>query len=156
MSTPDRIDRFQGENRFLSNFWVEKNNRPNENYFQAPKTLDEEARQIILNAPTAHESKRLGSPAGFRELSERLGRPITLREDWEEVCQDVMYWSLGRKFKDPDLRARLLATGDAYLEEGNTWCDVRWGVCYCAKHKGTGTNWLGQALMRLRDELRSS
>jgi predicted NAD-dependent protein-ADP-ribosyltransferase YbiA (DUF1768 family) len=143
---------FRGE----KHFFIEPNGKNNEARFQAPKTLDEEARRIIL-AASPREAKRLGSPRGFRELSERLGRPISLREDWDALCREVMYWSLGVKFQDPTLRAKLLATGDDYLEEANTWCDTRWGVCYCPKHKGdgegTGTNWLGLELMKLRDEL---
>jgi hypothetical protein len=52
--------------------------------------------------------------------------------------------------RNPDLRAKLLATADAYLEEGNTWGDQIWGV-----YNGQGTNWLGKILMQVRTELRS-
>ena len=48
-----------------------------------------------------------------------------------------------------DLADKLLATGDAYLEEGNTWHDEIWGV-----YQGEGTNWLGLILMQVREELR--
>jgi hypothetical protein len=51
----------------------------------------------------------------------------------------------------PSLRARLLATGDAYLEEGNDWGDRVWGVS-----GGIGENRLGRILTQVRAELRQS
>jgi N-glycosidase YbiA len=49
--------------------------------------------------------------------------------------------------RHPDLRAKLLATGDAYLEEGNTCNDQIWGV-----YQGKGENRLGKILMKIRME----
>jgi predicted NAD-dependent protein-ADP-ribosyltransferase YbiA (DUF1768 family) len=54
-----------------------------------------------------------------------------------------------RKFADPELAEKLLATGDEELVEGNTWNDRFWGVC-----RGEGRNELGKILMRVRAELR--
>ena len=48
----------------------------------------------------------------------------------------------------PELKEKLLATGDAYLEEGNTWGDRIWGV-----YQGQGENRLGKILMKIRKEL---
>jgi hypothetical protein len=48
-----------------------------------------------------------------------------------------------------DLKERLLATGDAYLEEGNTWGDRIWGTV-----NGKGANMLGIILMETREKLR--
>jgi predicted NAD-dependent protein-ADP-ribosyltransferase YbiA (DUF1768 family) len=63
---------------------------------------------------------------------------------------------LREKFTDhPGLRGKLLATGDAYLEERNYWHDVIWGACTCSTHKGGGQNMLGVLLMIVRGELRS-
>ncbi len=45
-----------------------------------------------------------------------------------------------------DLAEKLLATGDAVLEEGNNWGDEFWGVV-----DGRGMNWLGTLLMTVRD-----
>jgi hypothetical protein len=65
---------------------------------------------------------------------------------------------LRAKFADPDLRAKLLASGDADLVEGNTWHDQTWGDCCCGRRacSGLGANRLGRMLMELRDELRQS
>jgi hypothetical protein len=49
------------------------------------------------------------------------------------------------KFADKELRKKLLATGESYLEETNTWRDTFWGVC-----NGVGENWLGKLLMEER------
>jgi predicted NAD-dependent protein-ADP-ribosyltransferase YbiA (DUF1768 family) len=51
---------------------------------------------------------------------------------------------------DAELRQKLLATGDAILEEGNDWGDRVWGVV-----DGVGKNRLGKILMKVRDELRN-
>ena len=61
-----------------------------------------------------------------------------------------MYTVVTSKFKhNPRLLTKLLATGDAHIEEGNYWNDTYWGVC-----KGEGYNHLGRILMQVRGELR--
>ena len=52
--------------------------------------------------------------------------------------------------QNPQLREMLLATGDAYLEEGNTWGDRTWGTV-----NGVGANNLGRILMDVREGLRT-
>ncbi|NGT90448.1 NADAR family protein [Clostridium perfringens] len=60
-----------------------------------------------------------------------------------------MYLVVKEKFKpNKELRRKLIATGDKYLEEGNTWNDTYLGVC-----KGKGRNMLGKILMRVRSEI---
>ena len=49
----------------------------------------------------------------------------------------------------PELTEKLLATGDTYLEEGNTWGDRIWGTV-----NGQGANNLGRILMEVREELK--
>jgi predicted NAD-dependent protein-ADP-ribosyltransferase YbiA (DUF1768 family) len=74
-----------------------------------------------------------------------------LRTDWNEARVDVMRAVLAAKFSDPDLRTRLVATGNAELVEENTWNDRFWG-----RSRGVGSNMLGQLLMELREGLRAS
>jgi len=82
--------------------------------------------------------------------SKRAGRKLSLRHDWDEVKDQVMYEVCMSKFtKHPDLKEKLLSTGDAYLEETNHWGDTYWGVC-----EGVGTNKLGQTLMKIRKEIK--
>ena len=77
-----------------------------------------------------------------------------LRKDWEEVKTDVMRDGLRLKFQDPTLRAKLLATGDEELIEGNTWHDNTWGACCCPEcAKKKKENRLGKLLMQVRSEI---
>jgi predicted NAD-dependent protein-ADP-ribosyltransferase YbiA (DUF1768 family) len=79
------------------------------------------------------------------------GRRVPLRADWEAVKYNVMQDAIRAKFsRGSGLADALLATGDAYLQEGNTWGDRTWGVT-----RGHGRNWLGYILMGRRAELSS-
>ena len=135
------INLFDGEYAFLSNFYetpVEYNGLKflsSEAAFQAQKTLIE-TEQIKFTTLNPSQSKR-------------LGRKITLREDWEDVKVQIMHEICRAKFtQNPELAQKLIATGNKTLIEGNTWNDTFWGVC-----RGVGENNLGQILMRVRDEL---
>lgn len=143
------ITRFKDEagltNHFLSNFheghtvlYLGRYWPSSEHAYQAAKTLDETERDAIAQC---------GSPGSAK----RAGRRVAKRPDWDEIKIDVMREVLRIKFTHPDLRARLLATGDAELIEGNFHNDDFWGQCPL----GHGENWLGRLLMELRAELRS-
>lgn len=138
--------RFENEFEFLSNFSKSEIILDGiiyptvEHFFQAMKTEDPIQRAEIAAAPTPGKAKR-------------LGRKVQLRSDWEEVKEQIMENGLRLKFADPELKAKLLATGDKYLEEGNTWHDNYWGVCYCIDCQDImGKNHLGKLLMKLRTE----
>lgn len=65
-----------------------------------------------------------------------------------------MYSLVWKKFhNNPELKALLLATGDAQLEEGNAWGDVYWGISPVGS--GQGENHLGRILMKVRDSFQS-
>lgn len=142
--TPAVIDSFRGEYDFLSNFHLwrvefEGLVYPSvEHAFQAAKSHDPAVRREIRAAGSCGKAKS-------------LGRRCELRPDWEAVKLGVMERLLHSKFSDPVLREKLLATGDARLEEGNTWNDTFWGVC-----RGHGKNHLGKLLMRVRQDLRAT
>lgn len=75
-----------------------------------------------------------------------FGRTVPLKPYWNELHRDnAMCSVILHKFMNPVLKTKLLETGDAYLEETNTWNDCYWGVC-----KGVGQNKLGQILMHTR------
>lgn len=139
---------FDGKHAFLSNFFpssfeVDGVTFPTvEHWFQAFKTLDPQQFTNIVAAETPGKAKR-------------MGRRATLRPDWEEVKVNIMCEGLRKKFAIPELRVKLLATGDEELVEGNTWHDQTWGRCTCAKCGGQGKNLLGQLLMELREEIRN-
>lgn len=136
------IDKFDGEYRFLSNFWPAKVMMDQETYpsvehaYQAAKTTDPSLRKQIALATTPGRAKKMGGGLAFRN-------------DWEEIKLDVMEMLLRQKFaKGSDLAAQLVSTGERELIEGNHWHDVFWGVC-----KGKGQNHLGRLLMKIRGEL---
>ena len=142
-----RIDSFTGTYAFLSNFFPSEIVYAGHQYdtvehgFQAAKTLDKWEQEAIRLAPSPGHAKRMGNrgPKGvIRQL----------RPDWENVKQDIMLMLLRLKFQDPELRRLLLSTGDRELIEGNNRGDTIWGVC-----NGTGSNFLGKLLMRVRKEI---
>jgi hypothetical protein len=137
-----RIDSFQGPYRFLSNFWptevvFENLTFPTvEHAYQAAKTLSLEERHRIASLATPGEAKK-------------EGRKLAQRSDWEQVKFQVMEECVRYKFTHhPELKAELLATGEAELIEGNDWGDKIWGV-----YQGEGENRLGKILMKIRAEL---
>jgi ribA/ribD-fused uncharacterized protein len=136
------IDSFRGKYEFLSNFYrctfvyEGETYRSSEAAYAAMKTTDKSERMAIRMATTPTEAKR-------------IGRRVRLCPGWNDMCVAVMTDVLRVKFAaGSELAAQLCATGDAVLIEGNTWADTFWGVC-----NGTGTNWLGRVLMRIRNEL---
>lgn len=144
------ISEFTKENFFLSNFYNAYLMYDGIIYcsteaaFQASKTLDISERERIARM----------SPSDAK----KAGRALSLRPDWEEVKDKVMYDVCLAKFtmnSSLRLKEKLLATGNEELVEGNTWHDNYWGNCSCNKCKNTpGRNQLGKTLMRIRDELR--
>lgn len=136
------INEFQGEYRWLSNFWpVEVRYGTDvfpsvEHAYQAAKNpADEKHYNDCLAAKTAGEAKK-------------LGKKTKLRDDWEQIKLLVMEGLLRDKFSHPELAEKLKATGDQELIEGNYWGDTFWGVC-----RGNGENNLGKLLMKIRNEL---
>jgi hypothetical protein len=100
----------------------------------------------------AEETPGLAKKRGRRRTWN--GRPF-MRADWDEIKLDLITELVRRKFQDPALKAKLLATGDALLVEGNTWRDRIWGM---VENKGVfeGQNMLGEILMKIRAELRAN
>ncbi|MBR1453935.1 MAG: NADAR family protein [Lachnospiraceae bacterium] len=150
------IARFDGKYEFLSNFYntdvkMLVNGKPrtfknSEAAFQAIKCAnDSDVEQFTTMAP---------GPA------KRLGKKVLMRSDWETVKDGVMHDVLVAKFtQNKELAEKLIETGDAILIEGNNWHDNYWGVCICddcAENKDqSNSNHLGDALMMVREELKS-
>jgi ribA/ribD-fused uncharacterized protein len=111
-----------------------------EHYFQAQK---------FAGAPDEEEIRQAASPMIAARMGRSRKRP--LRVDWEEVKDRIMHEAVLAKFtQHADLRAILLATGDAEIVE-HTANDRYWGD----GGDGRGRNRLGQILMQVRDELRA-
>ena len=136
----DAIKGFQGEYRWLSNFYpcqIEYKGLvypSTENAYQAMKfDIANRSKFTLCSAAVA---KKLGST-----------KPIET-PDWEIIKYLIMWEVNCLKYEIPSFREKLLATGDAYIEETNNWGDTNWGVC-----NGVGNNHLGHILMGIRQDI---
>lgn len=131
------IDKFSGENRWLSNFWIDNElyGLSVEHRYQAAKADNYDDYKLVFSAKTPSEAKR-------------LGQSIKVRPDWEEIKLVLMEQFVRDKFTfNSDLREKLLETRGYLLIEGNTWGDKFYGMC-----DGEGENHLGKILMKVRDD----
>src|SRR5574343_193775 len=139
----EKISSFQGNFRFLSNFYpadveFEGMIYPTvEHAYQAAKTLDFNERKRISGAITPGMAKR-------------MGRQLAIRKDWNNIKLEVMEKLVYKKFSShKHLMLLLLDTKGKILEEGNNWKDRFWGV----DEQGNGLNHLGKILMKVRGDL---
>lgn len=108
------------------------------------------------NATAAYYAQKTRSTKVKQTLTEmladsanNLGKSLEPTEDWDERKDTVMKKVIKIKFSDnPELKEKLLATGDAELINTNWWGDQYWGIC-----GGYGENKLGKILMEVREEL---
>ena len=112
-----------------------------EHYFQAAKFPGHPQFNAILAVKSPMEAKWLGND-----------KSAPLREDWEQVKDDVMRRAVRAKFEQhDDIRQVLLATGDARIVE-DAKNDYYWGI----GANGNGKNMLGKILMETRAQLRKT
>lgn len=148
LSRANVIDRFNGDNKFLSNFYAStffyegKKYATVEHAYQAAKSHDPIEQEEIRRAVSPSQAKK-------------MGRSVKLVDGWDDIKAKVMLDLLRIKFQNPFLRHLLLQTGDAILIEGNTWHDVYYGVCRCDKCGWQGQNVLGKLLMSIREEIKA-
>lgn len=152
--TPAVIGSFTGKHRFLSNFY--------DAWFHVPPLSPLQERicpygaqwRTAEHAFQAAKCVTVADHARIREARtpaavKRIGRSVQLRPGWDDIRCQTMFRILRCKFTPgAPLAEQLLATGDAYLVENNTWGDIFWGVS-----GGRGANWLGNLLMRVRADL---
>ena len=141
-NTNNKIDDFTGSYYFLSNFYEA------DVVYKGLKYKNTEAAFHAMKCPARAGEFCSLSPSEAK----RLGRKVQLREDWENVKEQIMYEVCLAKFtQHEDLKAKLLSTGNRELIEGNLWGDRCWGVC-----DGVGANKLGKILMKLRDYFKNN
>lgn len=136
---------FQGEYRWLSNFWTAPIHVTGFEYqnveaaYQAAKTINIAHRQQFQHM-TGAEAKK-------------AGKNVILRPDWDFVKLEVMELCLRAKFMTHyRLHMNLIETGDREIVELNTWGDTTWGQ---VEKNGqlVGENILGKLLMNIRSDL---
>lgn len=132
------IKGFFGEYRWMSNFEIcDIFGYPaTENAYMAAKVIP--AERDYFKTCTPAESKKHWKTCTLLDKSV---------EEWDARKYEVMALFVFEKFrKHKDLREKLLATGDKYLEETNWWGDTYWGADI---NKG-GQNQLGKLLIKIR------
>lgn len=142
---PPVIDRFRGTYSFLSNFSTYKVFYMGDTYYSAEAAYQ--------GAKAATDLQRMKMVRVKRpDFARRIGRNMKpIRADWENVKLRVMYDIVKAKFlQNEKLQAKLLATRDRMLIEGNDWGDTFWGMV-----DGEGENNLGKILMRVREEIKT-
>ena len=124
-----------------------------EQYMMHQKAIlfkDNEMAQQILNETEPRKMKACGRRVKNYE-----------EETWLGKCRDIEYRGNLAKFsQNKHLRISLLKTGDKLIAEASP-SDKRWGIGLGKKdarahnpNEWKGTNWLGEALMKVRDELK--
>jgi ribA/ribD-fused uncharacterized protein len=135
---------FQSPYRWLSNFWpcsveLDGVTFPSvEHAYQAAKFPPGDPARLVIQKQSSGTAKRLGMNA-------------PLRATWDTEKLSVMENLLRQKFApDTELAQMLINTGEAKLQEGNSWNDTFWGVDI---RTGLGQNMLGKLLMQIRGDL---
>jgi len=140
------ITSFQGDYRFLSNFWPcyiawEGLVYPSlEHAYAASKMDDRSIKMMIQSCATPGDAKEYLAGHDIKPaMSWTIQKKLL-------VMETLLFLKFGGK--EPLLTKALMATGNAELIEGNTWDDTFWGVC-----NGEGENNLGKLLMKVRQSL---
>ncbi len=160
-----KFDMVKTENGFRDEFFFLSN------FYEAPVMIMFEGEKFIL--PTGEhvfqgmkvvaaltpednvEKLRLLEKAPTPGKAKYWGRSIRIDvPKWDSLALKCMRRSLELKFSQhPDLRDKLINTGDVELIEFNDWNDTLWGV---NQKTGVGKNQLGKLLMELRTEYNNS
>ncbi len=137
------INEFHGEYRWLSNFWpipIKYNGLtfPSvENAYMSRKNNSDIWVDFCANEKDVKKVNK-------------LSREIKLVSNWDEIKVDIMEELIRIKFKDEELKNKLLDTGEILIQEGNDWGDTFWGIDL---DTGNGKNILGKIIMKIRDEI---
>jgi len=132
---------FVAEYRWLSNFFLCRVEWQGRIYGSS-----EAAYQSAKYPPAERDAFLSLDPDAAKKLSRKKPYDTAAWEIRKEQCMREIVWA---KFsQNPELAAKLRATGVRRLEETNWWGDKFWGVC-----QGEGKNVLGLMLMETRDRL---
>lgn len=112
---------------------------------------DDEAKFKIMNTNDPSEQKALGRQVKNFD-----------KEAWDAVSRGYVYQANMAKFSHPQLKQFIIDTGDRILVEASPY-DKIWGIGLAVddpkaldKNNWRGTNWLGEVLMKVRNDLQGS
>lgn len=119
----------------------------------------------------AEKARLFGDDATLKKImgaydpaaQKKLGRTVRNfnKDEWEKIARDVVFAANYAKFtQHSDLKEQLLETGDKIIVEASPW-DCIWGIGVGCDDPGVedpknwrGTNWLGEAIMAVREHIR--
>jgi ribA/ribD-fused uncharacterized protein len=145
------IKGFTGDYRWLSNFW-------SADILFEGITFPSTEHAYVYSKLTEEDKTNLSVGSGLQQLlaqsagqMKRFGRSVQIRKNFDDIKVSVMTEITAVKYSaaNPELVENLLATGNAYIEETNSWGDTFWGVSI----EGVGLNNLGKIIMARRDIL---
>jgi ribA/ribD-fused uncharacterized protein len=124
----------------------------NEQYMMAKKA------ELFNDFAAVDKIMRTFDPSGQK----RLGRQVKNfdKDEWEVIARDVVYDANYAKFtQHKDLRKKLVDSEDKIIVEASP-TDCIWGIGMSCDDPGIfksknwrGTNWLGEAIMKVREQL---
>jgi ribA/ribD-fused uncharacterized protein len=150
----DAIEGFQGEYRFLSNFFVLP--EPIVEMYEDPDA----GTMIPVQFPTVEHAYQASKYLTLDRIidvaictspfyAKCQGRRYVARSDWDHIKLDIMLYFVRKKFAQPAMKDALLKTGTAELYEVNSHGDMYWGCNDFLE----GENHLGLILMQVRQEI---
>ena len=137
------IEEFQGEYRWLSNFYpvkivIDGVEYPSvEHAYCSCKSTDSKWKSICSNEKNPGKIKR-------------KSKKIKVIDDWDDKKLSIMKKCLEQKFNQEPFKSMLIQTGNEIIQEGNRWNDKFYGVCL---KTNKGKNKLGKLIMNIRYEL---
>lgn len=141
------ITSFRGPYGFLSNFYpapikiFKRTFASSEILYQALKAKEDIEKTLDIFSEVVDPAE-----------AKRLGKGLPLKDNWDDIKEDVMSFVVDLKFKQNiALQRRLVYTQPHLLIEGNMWHDNFFGHCFCPKCKDQDhKNILGKILMKKR------
>ena len=124
-----------------------------EQYMMAEKARlfgDTEALEAIMKTKDPKKQKAYGR--GVKNFNPHM---------WDLISRNVVFRGNLAKFQDPELKEYLFGFGNEEIVEASPY-DKVWGIGLSEddpdaldKSKWQGTNWLGEAIMQVREALKS-
>lgn len=124
-----------------------------EQYMMAQKANtfnDKEALDKIMASKDPKEQKAIGRTV--KNFNAQM---------WDRICQDIVFRANLAKFSDPELKKFLFSFANEEIVEASPY-DKIWGIGLSEddpraldKSQWQGTNWLGEAIMRVRETLKT-
>lgn len=135
------IRKFRGENDWLSNF------APVNITLNGVTYASVEHAYMSAKSENPEWKKLCADSTQTAGTIKRLSKFIALVDGWEQRKVTVMRSCLVQKYHTEPYRTKLINTGTEYIQEGNDWGDVFWGVNL---ETGEGENNLGKLIMYIR------